>query len=215
MQTEARISSVEGISLELGTASAVEAIRWTWATFGDRCCVLSSMQDAVLTDLVMRVAPRIPIVFLDTGWHFDSTFETLRRVESRYGIEIEVLRSEEGVWDEVSPGGCCASKITLLERALDGRDAWLSGIQRSETGTRANTPIVGFDRRGKVKVNPLAQWNDDDRSLYIAESDVITHPLLAQGYTSIGCEPCTSPADGGARSGRWAGTDRTECGLHL
>lgn len=215
METETRTSSLESISLELGTSSAVEAIRWTWETFGDRCCVLSSMQDAVLIDLVMKVAPQIPVVFLDTGWHFDSTLETLRRVENRYHLAIEVLRSEETVWDEVRPGGCCDSKTSLLEQALEGRDAWLSGIQRSETETRANTPIVGFDRRGKVKVNPLAQWNDRDRSLYIEEAGVITHPLLAQGYASIGCEPCTTPTEDGVRSGRWAGTGRTECGLHL
>jgi phosphoadenosine phosphosulfate reductase len=206
---------IESISLELGVVSAAEAIRWAWETFGDRCCVLSSMQDAVLIDLVMQVAPKIPIVFLDTGWHFDATFETLRRIENRYDIEVEILRSNELVWDGVSPGGCCDSKVGLLEQALDGREAWLSGIQRTETETREHTPIVGFDRRGIVKVSPLAQWNDQDRSLYIADSDVITHPLLAQGYASIGCEPCTTRASDGGRSGRWVGTERTECGLHL
>lgn len=148
METRLDKTRIDDMSLELGITSAVEAIRWTWETFGDRCCVLSSMQDAVLIDLVMTVAPQLPVVFLDTGWHFDSTLETLHRMESRYGIEIEVLRSEEVVWDEVSPGGCCDSKVALLESALDGRDARLGGIQRSQTETRANTPIVGFDRRG-------------------------------------------------------------------
>lgn len=207
-------STIRNVSLSVSIATAEEAIRWTADTFGDRCCLLTSLQDAVLIDLVVRNAPQIPIVFLDNGYHFAQTLDMVRTVEDRYGVTLEVVRAGLGSSD-VDASTCCDLKVGLLEAALHRRDAWLTGIQRTATTTRANTSIVDFDKRGKVKVSPLAQWSDDDRARYIEVRNVPTHPLLAMGYTSIGCEPCTSPALSGGRSGRWAGTDQTECGLHL
>lgn len=215
MNTRLDETSLAQASLRASTASAFDAIRWAADTFGDRCCILSSMQDLVVVDLASSVAPGIPVVFLDNGYHFASTLETLRQVERRYDIDIEVIRSPEPANPTVAPGECCDRKVELLARALGDRDGWISGLQRTETADRADAPLVGFDRRGKVKVNPVAQWNDADRAAYIAAREVIVHPLLSEGYSSIGCAPCTTPAIAGARSGRWEGTGRTECGLHL
>ena len=206
--------SKSGILAEVVAATALAAIDWAWSTHPGRVCVLSSMQDAVVIDLAMRIDRRIPIVFLDTGYHFDETLETARRVERRYGIEIERIASPTPVVDDIAAGECCAHKATMLDRALSDRDAWITGLQRTETAQRANARLIDEDRRGAIKVCPIAQWSDDDRRTYIERHDVITNPLLADGYDSIGCRTCTTlPADG-ARSGRWAGSERTECGLH-
>ena len=136
-------------------------------------------------------------------------------MERRYGIEIERIASPTPVVDDIAPGECCEHKATMLDRALADRDAWITGLQRTETAQRANAQLIDEDRRGAIKVCPIAQWSDDDRRTYIERHDVITNPLLADGYDSIGCRTCTTrPADG-ARSGRWAGSERTECGLHV
>ena len=117
---------------------------------------------------------------------------------------------------DLAPGDCCDAKPALLERALKGSSAWISGIRRDETATRREADVIEFDRRGLVKVNPLAQWAERDVAAYILERRVVENPLRAAGYTSIGCEPCTSlPGATGGRSGRWAGSNRAECGLHV
>ena len=203
------------MAVEVLAATASAAIEWAWSAFPDRVCVLSSMQDAVVIDLAMRVDRRIPIAFLDTGYHFEETLETVHRVEDRYSIQIERTRPTGDVTSSIEPGECCADKANMLERALGGRDAWISGLQRSETVHRANAGIIDVDRRGATKVCPIAQWSDADRLSYIDHRAVITNPLLDQGYDSVGCRTCTTLPTDGARSGRWAGTDRTECGLHL
>lgn len=196
-------------------ATARAAIDWAWSEYAGRVCVLSSMQDAVVVDLAMQVDRRIPIVFLDTGYHFAETLETLERVEARYGIRAVRVRPVDALAADVAPGACCAPKAAMLEAVLAEHDVWISGLQRIETDARADADIIGHDRRGAIKVNPLAQWSDRDRRAYIEERDVITNPLLERGYDSIGCRTCTTIPLDGARSGRWAGSERTECGLHL
>ncbi len=216
VETRPDTARLDRASLAAGTASALATISWVWSEFGTRSCVLASMQDAVLIDLAMRIDRRIPVVFLDNGYHFAETHDVLRRVESLYGISIEVVRTVGPIPASVEPGACCDAKVDLINAALTSRDAWLSGLRRSQTATRATASLIGRDRRGKVKANPLAQWSDADAQHYIRAHGIVTHPLRARGYTSIGCEPCTSlPDAGGDRSGRWAGSERTECGLHL
>ncbi len=173
------------------------------------------MQDAVVIDLAMRIDRRIPVVFLDTGYHFAETLETVRRVERRYGIDVERISSPVVAVDDIAPGECCAHKASMLERALDGRAAWITGLQRTETAQRANAELIDEDRRGAIKVCPIAQWSDNDRRAYIERYEIITNPLLDDGYDSIGCRTCTTRPAEGARSGRWAGSDQTECGLHV
>ena len=195
---------------------ASKVVRWAVDRFHPHLSLLASMTDAVLIDLAVKVDPSIEVVFIDTGHHFPETLETLERVRRHYGLNLRIVT----VGPEPAPlgaEGCCsATKVAQLDRALVGRDAWLSGLRRSEAVTRADAPIVGLDRRGVVKVNPLATWSDLDVSGYIATNDLIYNPLLDRGYPSIGCKWTTSPAEEGAdpRSGRWAGSDKTECGLH-
>lgn len=204
-----------GLAVEVLAATATAAIEWAWNVHRDRVCVLSSMQDAVVIDLAMRVDTRIPVVFLDTGYHFSETLDTVQRVEDRYGITVERIHSPVAPRADIEPGECCAHKETMLEHALAGREAWITGLQRSETAQRANAALIDADKRGAIKVCPLAQWSDLDRRHYIEHRSVITHPLLSEGYDSIGCRTCTSLPSDGPRSGRFAGSERTECGLHL
>jgi phosphoadenosine phosphosulfate reductase len=177
------------------------------------------MTDAVLIDLAVQVEPSIEVVFIDTGYHFPETLDTVENVRRRYGLNLRVmtaLRQEEEAW-KVDPENCCSAiKVGQLDRALFGKQAWMSGLRRVEASTRAHAPIVHRDLRGLVKINPIAAWSDHDVAGYIEDHDVPVNPLVHQGYLSIGCMPCTEPVEDGAdpRSGRWAGRDKTECGIH-
>jgi phosphoadenosine phosphosulfate reductase len=178
------------------------------------------MTDAVLIDLAVNVEPAIEVVFIDTGYHFPETLDMVERVRRHYGLNLRVMTARpqaEELW-KVDPENCCSAiKTGQLDRALFGKMAWMSGVRRSESPTRAATPVVHRDIRGLVKINPIATWTDLDVQGYIADHDVPVNPLVHQGYLSIGCQPCTHPVEPGAdpRSGRWAGKDKTECGLHL
>jgi phosphoadenosine phosphosulfate reductase len=207
------------ISASFESAPASKVVRWAVDTFGDDLCITASFQDAVLIDVATRVKPDIEVVFIDTGDHFPETYETVERVRSRYDLNLRVIRvpEPEVPFHVTDPVRCCSdAKVAALEEALTGKAAWLSGLRRAEASTRAEAPIVAFDKRGLVKVNPLATWSDLDVSGYVATNDVPYNPLLDQGYPSIGCMPTTKPVEPGAdpRSGRWAGSDKTECGLH-
>lgn len=215
--TDAQLAQVSR-GFEKAPAQAV--IEWAVEQFHPHLCLTASMTDAVLIDLAVSVEPSIEVVFIDTGYHFPETLQTMEVVRRRYGLNLRILtvppQSEE-LW-RVSPEKCCsAAKVEQLDRALHGKLAWMSGLRRAEAPTRAGAPIVARDLRGLVKVNPLATWSDPDVKGYVADHDVPVNPLLDRGYPSIGCQPCTAPvADGeDPRSGRWAGTDKTECGLHL
>lgn len=223
---------------ELEGASAIDVLRWTDETFGGvngprgwatcNYVLTSSMQEAVLIDLASKVRPGVPVVFLDTGYHFAETIGTRDAVESVYDIHVLNITPERTVaeQDELlgknlfarDPGECCRlRKVVPLRRALSGYSAWVTGLRRSEAATRANAPVIGFDEGFKlVKINPLATWTDEDMQNYIDEHDVLVNPLIYDGYPSIGCAPCTAKPLEGAdpRSGRWQGLSKTECGLH-
>ena len=207
------------ISAEFETAPPGRVISWAVEEFGTRLALAASMTDAVLIDLATRVDPGIEVVFIDTGYHFPETLETVEAVRRRYGLNLRMMTvatQDEALW-EADPENCCSAvKVGQMDRALADKDAWMSGLRRAEAATRANAPIVGRDIRGLVKVNPLATWTDLDVRGYIADHDVPFNPLLDRGYLSIGCMPCTRPVAPGEdpRSGRWAGQDKTECGLH-
>jgi phosphoadenosine phosphosulfate reductase len=196
------------------------AIEWAVEQFHPFLCLTASMTDAVLIDLAVSVEPSIEVVFIDTGYHFPETLETVEVVRRRYGLNLRVLTvapQPVELW-RADPETCCSlAKVDQLDRALVGKLAWMSGLRRSEAPTRANAPIVARDLRGLVKINPIATWSDLDVAGYIADHDVPVNPLLEQGYPSIGCMPCTKKVAPGqdARSGRWAGLDKTECGLHI
>ena len=148
------------------------------------------------------------------------TLETVERIRRHYGLNLRMMTvapHDEELW-KVDPENCCSSvKVGQLDRALNGKLAWMSGLRRDEAASRSGAAIVGRDMRGLIKVNPLANWTQMDVDSYLSDHDVPHNPLLDQGYASIGCWPCTKPVEAGAdpRSGRWAGRDKTECGLHL
>ncbi len=198
---------------------ASKVIQWAVDSFAPHLCLSASMQDAVLIDLATKVDPAIEVVFIDTGYHFPETLETVETVRRRYGLNLRIMTVRpfaEELW-RLDPENCCSSvKVGQLDRALAGKVAWMSGLRRSEAASRADAPIVGRDLRGLIKINPIAAWTDEDVAHYVADNDLIVNPLLARGYTSIGCEPCTSlPTDpDDPRSGRWVGLSKTECGLH-
>jgi phosphoadenosine phosphosulfate reductase len=209
--------------LELGRRfedrPAAAIIEWAVEQFHPHLCLTASMADAVMIDLAVRVEPSIEVVFIDTGYHFPETLETVETVRRRYGLNLRVMtamRQEEEAW-KVDPENCCSAiKMGQLDRALAGKRAWMSGLRRAEAITRSDAPIIHRDLRGLVKINPIATWTDVDVAGYIRDHDVPVNPLVHQGYPSIGCMPCTQPVEEGAdpRSGRWHGMDKTECGIH-
>lgn len=207
------------ISASLEGASASEIIRWAVDQFGEGLCLTSSMSEAVLIDLALKVDPTIEVIFLDTQYHFPETLETLVAVQERYQPNLTVMRPDfplDDLW-AIDTDTCCERrKVRQLNVAMSGKSAWLSGLRRVDNAGRADAPIVSRDRHGRVKVNPIVAWSDADIETYIAAHDVPVNPLLSQGYLSIGCWPCTSKVGEGeaARSGRWAGSGKTECGLH-
>jgi phosphoadenosine phosphosulfate reductase len=207
------------LNREFERLSASKIVQWAVDNFAPHLCLSASMTDAVLIDIAVKIDPHIEVVFIDTGYHFPETLDTVERVRRRYGLNLRMMTvatHDEELW-KVDPENCCSAiKVGQLDRALAGKVAWMSGLRRTEAATRGQAPIVARDLRGLVKVNPLAAWTDDDVNGYIADHDVPVNPLVAQGYLSIGCMPCTTPVAAGddPRSGRWAGRDKTECGLH-
>ena len=213
---------------ELDGASAQELLAWTDEHFAGDYLVASNMQDAVLIDLAATVRPGVPVLFLDTGYHFAETIGTRDAVAAVYDITVVNVTPEQTVAEQDSangrdlfarnPGECCRlRKVVPLGRALSQYSAWVTGIRRVEAPTRANAALVGFDEAFKlVKVNPLAAWTDDEMAAYIEANGILVNPIVDEGYPSIGCAPCTAkPVDGAdARSGRWQGLSKTECGLH-
>ena len=208
------------LSASFEGAPPEDIVRWAADTFGDRLCLTTSLTDAVLVDLAARVAPGTEVIFLDTQYHFDETLATLDVVRRRYPVRLTVRRPDvprDDLWRTDTDACCGVRKVAQLDAALATKEAWLSGLRRDDSPERADTPIVARDRRGLVKVNPIAAWTDDDVALYIHLHDVPVNPLVAKGYPSVGCWPCTQPVAAGEdkRAGRWAGTGKTECGLHL
>ena len=171
-------------------------------------------EESVLIDMLMRIEPRARVFTIDTGALFAETHETWRKLEDRYKLAVEVFdaSSMNGPW---TPENCCGPrKVAALDRALNGVDAWITGIRREQSPLRADAPKEEWqESRGIWKYNPLADWTEDDVWRYVMEHELPYNPLHDRGYQSIGCAPCTVPGVG--REGRWAGQDKTECGLHV
>jgi phosphoadenosine phosphosulfate reductase len=232
------IDVAERGAAELDGASAEELLRWTDETFGrdigaglpatSGYVVASNMQDAVLVAMAAKVRPGVDVLFLDTGYHFAETIGTRDAVEAVYGVNVVNVTPEKTVAEQdqllgkdlfaSDAAACCRMrKVEPLGKALKGYSAWVTGIRRIEAPTRANAPLISFDKAfGLVKINPIAAWSDEEMQAYIDANDVLVNPLVHEGYPSIGCLPCTAKPVEGAdpRSGRWAGQSKTECGLH-
>jgi phosphoadenosine phosphosulfate reductase len=198
-------------------------------TFGDRLALVSSFgaESAVLLDLAAKVKPDIPVLFLDTGMLFGQTLDYRKNLAAHLGLkgvrdlrphyqDLATTDPEAKLWQTDTDACCNLRKVVPLDLALEDFDAWITGRKRFHGGARLSLPVVEQGER-HVKFNPLANWTKADLDAYAQEHQLPAHPLVAQGYPSIGCWPCTQPVEEGedARAGRWAGSQKTECGIHL
>ncbi len=210
-------------------ASAETVIRWAVDTFPNITFACSfGAEDVVLVDMLQKISPRTDIFYLDTDFHFQETYETRDRIVDKYGLsfvqvkplltpEEQAAQRGDELWKR-DPNECCnIRKVEPLTRILGQYEAWITGIRRDQAPTRANAKKVEYDTKfGLVKFNPIAAWTSDDVWAYIREHGLIYNPLHDRNYPSIGCEYCTRPVMPGEdpRAGRWAGNEKTECGLH-
>ncbi len=225
---ELRALAMQGSS-RFREGRAEDVIEWAADDFGPKLAVACSMAEALLPHMVGQVLPGVEVVFLDTGYHFAETLATRDEVVKRLPVTVVNVEPRRTVpeqdaefgeqmhsWDPVA---CCEMrKVVPLKQALSGYEAWASGLRREDSARRATTPIVEWDRKNAlVKINPIAAWTQAEVDAYIAKYDIPVNPLLSQGYPSIGCAPCTAKVLQGqdARSGRWAGTNKNECGIHI
>jgi phosphoadenosine phosphosulfate reductase len=212
----------------LGDTDGDTVLAWVAEQFGYRTAVACSMADAVLPAVVAEHLPWVDTLFLETGYHFAETIGTRDAVESSMRLSIVDVTPRRTVAEqdaefgerlyERDPALCCQMrKVDPLHETLQGYEAWITGVRRDEGPTRADTPFITWDdKNGLVKINPLAAWTFDDLLAYADEHGIIVNPLVNDGYPSIGCATCTRRVAPGEdpRAGRWAGVDKTECGLH-
>jgi phosphoadenosine phosphosulfate reductase len=206
-------------------------LRWAVETFFPRLTMATAfgVEGCCIIHMLAEIEPRVRIFNLETGYQFPETLELRERIKARYGIEVEYVRPELTVEEyeaehggplyTIRPDQCCYDrKIIPLRRAVAGYDAWISAIRRDQTEHRAKAEVVQWDAKfNLVKVNPLLTWTKADVWAFIMKHDVPYNPLHDEGYPSIGCWPCTRPVGDGQheRAGRWAGTGKKECGLHV
>jgi len=219
---------LQSLNERFAGGSPQQLIAWAAETYGGRLalsCSFGGASGMVLLDLALQIDRSVAVVYVDTDYLFPETYETVRAVEGRYGINVLGFRSSlspktqellcgPALWLR-DPDRCCElRKVEPMRAALANYDAYLTGLRRDQAGTRSETPLVQWDAKfGLYKLNPLADWTEKDLWARIAERDLPYHPLHDRGYSSIGCAPCTQPGSG--REGRWAGTDKVECGIHV
>jgi phosphoadenosine phosphosulfate reductase len=215
----------------LEDASPEEIIAWAVKNYFPRLTMATAFgpEGCLIISMIAKIDPRVYVFNLDTGYQFKETLELRDRICERYGVAVDFQQSEESVAEyearnggpvyKTNPDKCCAErKVAVLHRAVRGFRAWMSGIRRDQSPHRANAPIVGWDKKfGLVKISPLAKWTKGDVWKRILDENIPYNPLHDQGYPSIGCWPCTRAVLFGEdeRAGRWSGSAKTECGLHL
>lgn len=223
-----RDSALAAVSATLEGKPAEDIAAWAASAFGTDVIVAASMQDVILPHLFAQVIPGVQVLFLETGYHFPETLGTrdlaartlpITLVQALPARSVAEQDAEHGErLHDRDPNLCCfLRKVEPLARALDGRAAWVTGVRRAEAPTRATAPILSWDdQHDLVKINPLVAWSDQDVEAYQVAHDLPRNPLVAQGYPSIGCAPCTRKVAPGEdpRAGRWSGQDKTECGIH-
>ena len=225
----AATSPAAALDARLRRAHPREIVQAAIDAYGPRLALVSSFgaESAVLLDIAAQVDPNIAVLFLDTGMLFGQTLDYRRSLAARLGLtNVRDLRPayqdlatgdpQSNLWRTDTDACCHIRKVLPLDRALGDFDAWLTGRKRFHGGDRLNLPVVE-DSDGKLKFNPLANWGKAELDAYAAQRELPAHPLVAQGFPSIGCWPCTQPAEEGddVRAGRWKGLDKTECGIHL
>lgn len=211
------------IPASLETAQPAEVLRWAADTFGvGGLVVTASFEDAVLVHLAATAVPGIEITLLDTQYLFAETRWLVDELTKRLDLNLRVVPPllhvlPDNLWQNDVEACCAVRKVEPLARAVEGKQAWITGVRRADGPTRANAPVAAYDvGRGLVKINPLAAYTDEEMALYVQLYDLPVHPLADKGYASIGCWPCTRPVAPGEdkRAGRWSGNAKTECGLH-
>lgn len=216
--------------LQMEEASPETVLRWAWDNFRGHVAVSSSFQtqSVPLLHLVSRVCPEMPIIFLDTGFHFPETLAFRDTLRDLLGLKLEIVsaaisksellaRYGEGLYRR-DPDLCCyLNKVEPMERALSGLSAWIAGVRRDQSSRRQHLMVIEPQRSGVLKIHPMLNWTKTQVMEYIQVHDLPYHPLYFKGYRSVGCAPCTMPVmlTDDERAGRWAGTEKTECGLHL
>jgi phosphoadenosine phosphosulfate reductase len=199
-------------------------LAWAVEAFRGRVALTLSFggPGVVLAHLLTGVDRTVPVIFLDTGMLFEETYAFRREFAERYGLNVQDVRPafDPGPLYATDPDRCCAiRKVEPMARAIAGFDAWVSGVRRDQSESRRDVEVAEYheiDGRPLVKVHPLAYWDRSAVWRYLLDHEIPYHPLLDQGYTSLGCWPCTRPTHAGEseRAGRWSGTGKTECGLH-
>jgi phosphoadenosine phosphosulfate reductase len=222
-------SLAETLNARLRDAHPSEILKTAIEMFGHRLALVSSFgtESAVLLHLASRIDPTVPVLFLDTGHLFGQTLDYRKSLAQRLGLtDVRDLRpaftdlaTQDPSADlyKTSTNACCEiRKVLPLDRALGDFDGWVTGRKRFHGGDRLRLPVVE-EADGKIKFNPLANWGRAELEAYAREHDLPAHPLKAMGYPSVGCWPCTQPAEDGdnVRAGRWAGQEKTECGIHV
>ncbi|MGH2755431.1 MAG: phosphoadenylyl-sulfate reductase [Actinomycetota bacterium] len=230
---EHRFVSPEEHYADLERGNPEDVVRWASETI-DRLAIATSFQSSglVILNLIRRIRPDVPVLFLDTGFHFPETLAFRDRLVEGWDLKLVELRGQHGSVDEQTrvhgpelykrdPDSCCfINKVLPLQTALEEYDGWMSGLRRDQSPMRADTPIIEAQLLPSgnevLKIHPLARWTADDVKRYVTDHDIPTHPLLERGYRSIGCQPCTRivGADEDERAGRWDGFAKTECGIH-
>ena len=221
---------VSDLNARLRDATPQEILRVALETYGDKLALVSSFgaESAVLLHMAAQLDPDIAVLFLDTGMLFGQTLDYRKQLAAQLGLtgvrdlrpqytDLAIHDPNANLWKTDTDACCEIRKVLPLDRALGEFDAWITGRKRFHGGDRLRLPVVERGKDGKVKFNPLANWAKSDLDAYVLEHDLPAHPLVAQGFPSIGCWPCTQPVEEGqdVRAGRWAGSDKTECGIHV
>jgi len=218
--------SAEDLNTQFAQKHPEDILDWCWKTYGVLAVTSSSFQSqsVVLLHLISQATPKMPVLFLDTGFHFPETLAFRDQLANLWGLNLVNVEPEPYITTQnlielrrTDPDYCCLhAKVAPLQRALSGKKVWVTGIRRDQTFQRKNIPIFSETLGGILKVMPLAAWSSDDIKAYILEHNLPQHPLKDAGYLSIGCAPCTVPVvnEYDERSGRWISHAKTECGLH-
>ena len=224
------LADLKSQSQQLESATPAKILEWAVERFSPRFSMATAFgaEGMTIIHMLSEIAPDTPIFNLDTGYQFQETLDLRDRVQERYGMTVQLIKPEltveqyeqkhGGPLYVSNPNQCCFDrKLSLLHHAAEGMDAWASAIRRDQSPDRAQAPIIGWDKKfGLVKVSPLANWSKKEVWKMITDFEIPYNPLYDQGYTSIGCRPCTRAVGLGEdeRAGRWSGFAKTECGLH-
>lgn len=219
-RSEVSRRELSDINSKLESATPSEVLEWANDRFGGSIVLACSFENLVLLDIAIALNSKMPVVFIDTGAHFQETLEFVETAKEIYGLDLKVTTpGAEADHHRCGSKRCCElRKVIPLRGVLSNYRAWVTALKRVDSPTRSDIAVVSYDEVfDLVKINPLATWTDDDVDSYISDHGLMRHPLYDKGYLSIGCEPTTRPVVPGEdpRSGRWSGTTKTECGIHV